>query len=609
MKQKAHLKLEHNLNTSLYMKSLMTLFLSLSLALGPLSNVWGGNSNANSMTQVTAEQALLNAVRERVSFSLQANLTRAQALKGCFAKKNTTNPEVCAELVGFIRQTTAFEYPRMRQYQFMINLLSASNFRTLQADFSEQLVNLGNKNTAQKKIEQSPMLMGLQDDPLEDIITRNLARKKDIQNSPFSAVEIQSFLRNDINYKFSMARLKDVQGEPIKYPMNFDGHLQMLCDYVLFGQHADGCRSLHLAYNAKTEMFNFTVDKNLSVEPNTMAQKLSALDLGIYQLAAERDDLTRRYFALVQLYPFVALAPAAVLSDADIEKIADVIVSSAQGALDEFREFLVKTEAKTAGGEKTNASREEWLNLLEYNPIVEDVLAHPSEEMNILRDSDASINFQEILTGSNGEKNKTVTPGLIAEHAKDVTYRNGKRMGLLIAANIAVCGFPWERGVAFAVKAFKIGETLMAAGRLKNGLKSMKLLCFPVTNFAVNFGYSWLDVINYGQTYNEVFGYFERQSDSSLPASERTHFLREVQDLDSQRRGILYSFIMAFALTKGPVADIFNGATSAGFAAAFDGAKWLGQHGIRLSKPALSYLQQAIERARSLPVVSEPPQG
>jgi hypothetical protein len=662
------------------MKLLLTLFLCLSFVLGPFSTVWGDGAIAP-----TAERELMSAIRERVSDSFEFNLARAKTLEACLENQKSNSKDICDALVNYIHETTRRLYPNMRHYQFTMNLLSASNFSNIQAKFSEQLGYYAKAQAAgataapMPVVEMSPFFMGLQDNPLESAIAEHLTSRDAIQNPPFSTEEIQSFLRNDVNFKITMPDFKTGKTVVKNYPLSFDGHLQMYCDNIEFDYVAEGCRKLHLTYNGATQKFNFYIDKdfkNGGVSPQELGYRLWALDLSRYDLYYSVQDMHRRFYELIQLYPFLALAPSANLSTQDMLKMSHVIVKSAENAYKKFKEFRDKSR-------KGQASRGEELSLFNYSAIVDDVLAHPSEGMATLSDLDPSLSYHDMVYGYSDDDSKKSKIGLADENAKHESRQMGVHVLALIGANLAVCGLPIERAGALIFKGSE--ELIWAARQLKRGMQSFSFLCFAITNTVVNFGFGYVDMLAYVHSYDEIFGYLDNSSNSGLVNNDRTrnilkgiqkaeadiyaktkaysadasaiasgstastvkvftkldqipneylaklgmsdlpfiksdsykilvkneaipdvyefwtvdstgaikmvygsrrHFIREIHDLDDNRRELFWSIVSMALLLKGPVADVTNKSMELGVGVVADLAK----AGVSLSKDSASYL-------------------
>jgi hypothetical protein len=506
------------------MRILIAAFLILSLALGPLQNVWANGASADPAIQAAAqlkagaEQAFLRDVKDQVLVFMQQNQGQVRAILACLRGKyeGAGAAQYCEEKISGIRTTIATLYPKYRTYQLILNWFDLHSLDDLGRNFSANIYANFDKRApaylaADKIFTANPLRVSTK---IIDIDWLN--KPALLPQTEFTDAEINSAVSGDglklMLYKRDVngEMVYDDSGEPtyesLPYDLSVDGLIHMLCDRTTIhkAQVSQICQGTRLRYSSDKKALYFEVPKH----EDQWAHLNMAFSLG---------DLAREYFSLVfearsvaldQFYktaqdnPYVALVSSANPTNEELIQAFSVIQKNADDTVSEY--MATKTDLDKSW------DRSKYFKLMAYEPVTTSLAHFPG---------DYYEPYNDLVSA------EAIKAGLQHEYNLQQLIYTGLEMGGIMAANIAVC---------YGLSEIRVIKRLAFLRQLSdlNIRKFLNPICFSslsILQSAIMISFSKSD---YNSTYRAIFS-----------AVDDKNVVREMKTLSSAEQAIILNWV------------------------------------------------------------------
>jgi hypothetical protein len=535
------------------MKKYVTYFLVLMISFQPmwvsaadLSDLVDGTANDKvnlADVKITPEQelALLNTVRARVKMYMQVNKNLAEEILSCFnfsiAKETVT--ERCVKRMEHIRGIIRERYPRMRRLLLLYNMMShpTMNIFVDHFKFHSKAPNRPYKYlpfpwSFEKSIikVENPLEGWLSDNPLTGWTVSLKVAPVNFKNEDYREAMFGTkygFFDKILETKYvSMLSLPIVtKTEKSGVAKNYSEYLKFMClngmDQPQFPKNLidkSHCDKLRFYWDEKKNDGSFYLyldHRGMSFEDEMKMHQsvFPAFYLNDNLRLQYAKEILEEYYAFVTTHPFLALVSSENPTDLEITHAFQKIVDSAHK---NYNAFAKKFPKSFEGLDLDNQDR---LIIMDYAPVIEHALVHPSIEMRMAGDEDVMA---------------LVSQKLSKERAMQQLKRAGKNILAMVGLNIA-CFLPWGR--------------LLKVGAITKAGSLFKPLCISALTLPLGSYFIYESYTEFERTYNELFGVpvgivqeRERTGDE-LDTGE--HTLNEMANLKSAEKFLLIDIVTA----------------------------------------------------------------
>ena len=492
------------------------------------------------------ERALLQALSHRISFVLSYNLEKTERLIECL--EHDISSEYCDKEIGYIQNNISLQYPRVRQFSILYNLMRQGVFAGLIEAFYKQTENkfLLTRMATPERIEV-------------DVFRKSFGGDDRFLSPPISNNLPVDTLPNPPLQPHELDRALNAPPAPAK---SYKRHFQEVCqsygpDFLSL------CESLRLSFNPDTlalyiepvdwteEQFEAHREKLEILRLTPMGMRshrgvpdgLSEMTQATRIFNEKRKTLKERVFDTAKINPFVLFSTCSNPGDLELIHIFEQIRELALKSIEDYQKLIDKIDEGTA-------SRRKELSLLMYDPIVADVVNNPTRSM--IRTSAPGFDWNQVLGPLNQEY-----------FAREMKFMGWIISGVILG-NVACYVVPVGRAAGIAAQFFRSMSQMRNIVRMKNAFKP---LCFTTTNVAINLGFLTYSLHEYQKTYRDIF-----------LAVDDDHYLRELNNLNMAE---LMVVVDAISLPLG---------TGLG--------NYLFKRGVRLSERTTSILERQILQAQ-----------